>query len=202
MRRSLLWLLAPVAAVRSGLGAVRPWLRGLGRVGEEARALAARPETEPRRLRRLQGRPRRVEKGARCDERGAAGGVRALAARGADGLPGECLQRLHGGADPDALAGPEVHQGPGHVAAEPVEEEVLRAARRERRLDWIEHEQLRPRYKDPRVHAAVNCASIGCPALRPEAFTAPKLDGAVRRRHAAFHGRPHAQPRGAVASSR
>jgi hypothetical protein len=46
----------------------------------------------------------------------------------------------------------------------------------ERHLDWIEHEQLRPRYKDPRVHAAVNCASIGCPALRNEAFTAPKLD--------------------------
>jgi hypothetical protein len=46
----------------------------------------------------------------------------------------------------------------------------------ERHLDWIEHEQLRPRYQDPRVHAAVNCASIGCPALRPEAFSAAKLD--------------------------
>lgn len=45
-----------------------------------------------------------------------------------------------------------------------------------RHLDWIEHEQLRPRYNDPRVHAAVNCASIGCPALRPEAFTAAKLE--------------------------
>lgn len=45
-----------------------------------------------------------------------------------------------------------------------------------RHLDWIEHEQLRPRYADPRVHAAVNCASIGCPALRPEAFTAMRLE--------------------------
>jgi hypothetical protein len=26
------------------------------------------------------------------------------------------------------------------------------------------------------VHAAVNCASIGCPALRPEAFTADRLE--------------------------
>ncbi|MDH4060573.1 MAG: DUF547 domain-containing protein [Aquincola sp.] len=43
-------------------------------------------------------------------------------------------------------------------------------------LDWIEHEQLRPRYADPRVHAAVNCASVGCPALRNEAFTASKLE--------------------------
>ena len=45
-----------------------------------------------------------------------------------------------------------------------------------RYLDWIEHEQLRPLYADPRVHAAVNCASIGCPALRNEAFTAAKLE--------------------------
>lgn len=43
-------------------------------------------------------------------------------------------------------------------------------------LDWIEHEQLRPRYADPRLHAAIVCASIGCPALRPEAFTATRLD--------------------------
>ena len=46
----------------------------------------------------------------------------------------------------------------------------------QRHLDWIEHEQLRPRYNEPRVHAAVNCASIGCPALRDEAFTAVKLE--------------------------
>jgi hypothetical protein len=46
----------------------------------------------------------------------------------------------------------------------------------ERHLDWIEHDMLRPRYNEPRVHAAVNCASIGCPALRHEAFTAAKLE--------------------------
>jgi hypothetical protein len=46
----------------------------------------------------------------------------------------------------------------------------------ERHLDWVEHEQLRPVYKEPRVHAAVNCASIGCPALRDEAFTAAQLE--------------------------
>jgi len=46
----------------------------------------------------------------------------------------------------------------------------------ERTLDWIEHEQLRPRYREPRLHAALNCASIGCPALRNDAFTAGKLE--------------------------
>lgn len=45
-------------------------------------------------------------------------------------------------------------------------------------LDKIEHETLRKpgAYNEPRVHFAVNCASIGCPALREEAFTADKLD--------------------------
>lgn len=45
-----------------------------------------------------------------------------------------------------------------------------------RHLDWLEHEQLRPKFSDPRIHAAVNCASMGCPALRPEAFTAARLE--------------------------
>jgi hypothetical protein len=45
-------------------------------------------------------------------------------------------------------------------------------------LDDIEHVMLRARgrYDDPRVHFAVNCASIGCPALREEAFVAERLD--------------------------
>jgi Protein of unknown function, DUF547 len=45
-------------------------------------------------------------------------------------------------------------------------------------LDKVEHETLRKKgvYDEPRVHFAVNCASIGCPALREEAFTADKLD--------------------------
>lgn len=32
-------------------------------------------------------------------------------------------------------------------------------------LDDIEHRILRPLWKDPRVHYAINCASIGCPNL-------------------------------------
>ena len=45
-------------------------------------------------------------------------------------------------------------------------------------LDKVEHETLRKpgTYDEPRVHFAVNCASIGCPMLREEAFTADKLD--------------------------
>jgi hypothetical protein len=45
-------------------------------------------------------------------------------------------------------------------------------------LDHIEHEILRKDgvYDEPRVHFAVVCASIGCPMLAPEAFTAERLD--------------------------
>lgn len=45
-------------------------------------------------------------------------------------------------------------------------------------LDAIEHGTLRSRgrFDDPRVHFAVNCASVGCPALREEAFVAERLD--------------------------
>ena len=58
----------------------------------------------------------------------------------------------------------------------------------ERNLDWIEHEQLRPRYNEPRIHVAVNCASIGCPALPPEAFTPPKFDAQLEEGMLRFLG--------------
>lgn len=47
-----------------------------------------------------------------------------------------------------------------------------------RSLNDIEHELIRgsDRYNDPRIHFAVNCASIGCPALREEAYTGAKLE--------------------------
>jgi hypothetical protein len=64
----------------------------------------------------------------------------------------------------------------GSLFQSPWKKKFFRLLGEERHLDWIEHEQLRPHYADPRVHAAVNCASIGCPALRPEAFTAARLD--------------------------
>jgi hypothetical protein len=48
----------------------------------------------------------------------------------------------------------------------------------ERKLDDIEHGMIRApgAFDDPRIHAAVVCASIGCPMLRAEAFVAERLD--------------------------
>jgi len=43
-------------------------------------------------------------------------------------------------------------------------------------LNEIEKERLRKGFKDPRIHFAIVCASIGCPVLREEAYKADKLD--------------------------
>ena len=43
-------------------------------------------------------------------------------------------------------------------------------------LNDIENKFLRPEFKDPRAHFAIVCASIGCPVIRSQAYTAEKLD--------------------------
>lgn len=43
-------------------------------------------------------------------------------------------------------------------------------------LDNVEHDIMRKVYRDPRVHYAVNCASIGCPNLNTVAFTGSNLE--------------------------
>ncbi|RYU77185.1 DUF547 domain-containing protein [Hymenobacter persicinus] len=43
-------------------------------------------------------------------------------------------------------------------------------------LDAIEHGTLRKKFNDPRIHFALVCASISCPRLRNEAYTAARLD--------------------------
>jgi len=45
-------------------------------------------------------------------------------------------------------------------------------------LDYIEHDLIRgpDGYGEPRIHFVVNCASIGCPALRQEVLVAEKLE--------------------------
>ena len=55
-------------------------------------------------------------------------------------------------------------------------------------LDRIEHETLRKpgSYDEPRVHYALNCAAIGCPMLREEAFVAERLDAQLEEQTKRF----------------
>lgn len=43
-------------------------------------------------------------------------------------------------------------------------------------LNHIEHEIIRPKFKDPRVHFALVCGAFSCPPLRKEAFIGDKLN--------------------------
>lgn len=54
--------------------------------------------------------------------------------------------------------------------------EVTRVAGEDLTLNDIEHRILRPLFRDPRIHFAVNCASMGCPDLAAEAYTAENLE--------------------------
>ncbi len=57
-------------------------------------------------------------------------------------------------------------------------------------LDDIEHKILRGLWKDPRVHYAVNCASIGCPNLATTAYTGENLENMLNAGAKAFINSP------------
>jgi len=59
-----------------------------------------------------------------------------------------------------------------------------------RSLDDIEHTLLRgaPGFAEPRIHFAVNCASLGCPALRPEPYVGERLDAQLQDQTIRFLG--------------
>lgn len=57
-------------------------------------------------------------------------------------------------------------------------------------LDAIEHNLLRPFFRDPRIHFAVNCASGSCAPLPPWAFTGEGLEEQLEERSRAFLSDP------------
>ena len=60
----------------------------------------------------------------------------------------------------------------GWFSAGPWDLNLAKISGEELSLNDVEHRILRPIWKDNRVHYAVNCASLGCPNLQPEPFTA------------------------------
>jgi len=64
----------------------------------------------------------------------------------------------------------------GKIFGNPFKDEFFTLFGRKFSLDRIEHDTLRKEYRDPRIHYAVNCASVGCPMLREEAYVAARLE--------------------------
>jgi hypothetical protein len=57
-------------------------------------------------------------------------------------------------------------------------------------LNNIEHSILRKEFDEPRIHFAINCASVSCPVLRPEAYIAEKLEQQLEEQAVAFINDP------------
>lgn len=53
-------------------------------------------------------------------------------------------------------------------------------------LNQIENEILRPQFKDPRIHVAINCAAKSCPPLLNKAYTAETLEQTLDERARKF----------------
>lgn len=66
----------------------------------------------------------------------------------------------------------------GSLFSSPWKQRFFTLLGEQRHLDDIEHGLIRPpgAYDEPRIHFALVCAAIGCPALRDEAFVADRLD--------------------------
>ena len=76
----------------------------------------------------------------------------------------------------------------GKLFGNPFKDEFFTLLGRKFTLDGIEHETLRKKgaYDEPRVHFAVNCASVGCPMLREEAYVAERLDAQLAQQTERF----------------
>ena len=78
----------------------------------------------------------------------------------------------------------------GFLSFGPWDREVVTVAGMALTLNDIEHRILRPLFKDPRIHFAVNCASIGCPNLAAEAYSAKNLEALLDAGAGAYVNHP------------
>ena len=70
----------------------------------------------------------------------------------------------------------DIDISPGFFADGPWGKKLLTIKQQAISLNDIEHRILRPIWDDPRIHYAVNCASLGCPNLRTRAYTASTVN--------------------------
>jgi hypothetical protein len=77
-----------------------------------------------------------------------------------DAYPVTSIRRVHGGI----------------LGLGPWKRKILSIRGERLSLDDIEHRILRPIWRDPRIHYAVNCAALGCPNLAGQAFTAARAN--------------------------
>lgn len=70
----------------------------------------------------------------------------------------------------------DISLGGGFFSSGPWKKLLMTVEGRSLSLDNVEHDILRKQWRDPRIHYAVNCASISCPNLAAKAYTSDKLE--------------------------
>ena len=90
----------------------------------------------------------------------------------------------------------DISISPGLFSRGPWDRKVVTVEGQALSLNDIEHRILRPIWRDPRIHYAVNCASLGCPNLAPTAYEANGLDKMLDAAARAYVN----HPRGAAVS--
>ncbi len=68
----------------------------------------------------------------------------------------------------------------GKGSAGPWGEKLVTVADEKLSMNDIEHRILRPIWQDHKIHFGLACASLGCPSLLPEAFTAANVNDLLR----------------------
>ncbi len=72
----------------------------------------------------------------------------------------------------------------------PWDDELVEIAGEAVSLNDIEHRILRPIFRDHRIHYAVNCASISCPNLVPEAYTRANIERLLSANETSYINHP------------
>lgn len=83
-----------------------------------------------------------------------------------------------------------LRMGRGLFSIGPWDDPVLRIAGESLTLNDVEHRILRPIWHDHRIHYALNCASLGCPNLNPEAYTAVNAETLMAQSEADYIRHP------------
>ncbi len=84
----------------------------------------------------------------------------------------------------------DIDISPGFFSFGPWDKKLIEVESEALSLNDIEHRILRPIWKDPRIHYALNCASIGCPNLMPTAFTTDNAEALLDEGAVAYVNHP------------
>jgi hypothetical protein len=84
----------------------------------------------------------------------------------------------------------DINISPGLLARGPWGAKLLTIEGEKLSLDDIEHRILRPIWRDNRIHYALNCASLGCPNLQPQAYSADNCEALLEKGAREFINHP------------